>query len=118
MIELEKKFSVEQITGSESEHQLVYGETGLLSFDEPSEVEVMQKLAVSLNNIMLEKEMEIYSLSMMLEFFQKVIGDTVSDKLDNIDNLYAMKKMMGEICENLEKLGTRLANLKKDGDGE
>ena len=118
MIELEKKFTVEQITGSESEHQLMYGETALLSFDKPSEVEVMQKLAVSLNNILLEKEMEVYCFSMMMEFYQKVIGDTVSDKLDNIDNLYAMKKMLNEISGNLEKLGTRLAGLKKDGDGE
>lgn len=112
MIELDKKFTVEQI--NESEYHLLYDGRGLLSFDEPSEMEVVQNLTVSLNNILLEKEMEIYFFSKMMELYQKVITDTLSDKLDTIDNLYAMKKLMDEICGNLEQL----ANLKKDGDGE
>lgn len=109
-LKLDKHFSVDKL--NETEYQLKYGENGLVKFDEADEIEVFKKLAVGLNNILLEKEVEIQSYSMMMEFYQKVIADTLSDKLDDIDNMYAMKKMMTEICNSLEGLTNRLVELK------
>lgn len=51
------------------------------------------------------------------EYYQALISNTLSDKLNDIDNIYAMKKMLEETADTFEDLITKLEKVKdKIGD--
>lgn len=112
-----KKMNIEEVFNiketKENEYCLSYKERELLLCND-EEKEPLSKLVESLNIIFTEKEYEYKSYRMMMDFYQKLISDTLSDKLDNIDNLYAMKKMMTEICNSIESMTKNLKELQDE----
>lgn len=58
-------------------------------------------------NIAMRVSMEI------AEYYQTLISNTLSDKLNDIDNMYAMKKMLGETADVLEDLITKLEKVEE-----
>ena len=112
-----KRFSLDEMKteGEERVYHLNYGEQGLMSCTD-EEKQVIEQLVINLNRILLENEVETKSYRMMMEFYQKVIADTLADKLAEIDNMYAMKKMMEEITQSLENMANRITAMNENGD--
>lgn len=108
---IEEVFNIKET--KENEYCLTYNERELLLCND-EEKEPLSKLVETLNIIFTEKEYEYKSYHMMMDFYQKLISDTLSDKLDNIDNLYAMKKMMTEICNSIESMTKNLKELQDE----
>lgn len=99
-------------------YRLLYGEQAVLECTD-DEKDFVNELVYKLNDILIENEIEAKAYLIALEFYQKIIMDTLSDKLSDIDNMYAMKKMMDEICHNIEGLYKNLSDMRDDGiDGE
>lgn len=55
---------------------------------------------------------EIKATGKLVEFYQTLITNLVEDKLDNIDNLYAMKTMLKEMATMLEDLIPQIESMK------
>ena len=56
---------------------------------------------------------EIKATGKLVEFYQTLITDLVEDKLDNIDNLYAMKTMLKEMATMLQDLIPQIESMKE-----
>lgn len=54
---------------------------------------------------------ENYALIKLTEFLQELISSTLSDKLADIDNMYAMKLMLKEMTSMIEDLIPKLENM-------
>ena len=59
---------------------------------------------------------EKYALEQLSEFSMKLISDTLSDKLSDLDNMYALKMMLKETVELFEQLLPKLKSLEKQND--
>ena len=57
-------------------------------------------------------QIEIKAAGKLVEFYQTLITNIVEDKLDNIDNLYAMKTMLKEMATMLEDLIPQIESMK------
>ena len=57
-------------------------------------------------------QIEIKATGKLVEFYQTLITNLVEDKLDNIDNLYAMKTMLKEMATMLEDLIPQIESMK------
>lgn len=55
---------------------------------------------------------ENYALIKLTEFSQELISNTLSDKLADIDNMYAMKLMLKEMTSMIEDLIPQLENIR------
>lgn len=58
-------------------------------------------------------QIEIKATGKLVEFYQTLITNLVEDKLDNIDNLYAMKTMLKEMATMLEDLIPQIESIKE-----
>jgi len=116
---IKKRFElVEGVSnGKESVYHLNYGEDTLM-FCEEDEKEPLSQLVVALNNILQEKEVETLAYIKMKEFYETLISNTVQDKLKDIDNIYAMKMMLTEMCTQFEGLTKTLEGLSDEQDNE
>ena len=70
--------------------------------------EIEEEYLTELNkvNIMMQASMKI------AEYYQTLISNTLSDKLSDIDNMYAMKKMLEETTDIFEDLIEKLETVK------
>ena len=70
--------------------------------------EIEEEYLTELNkvNIMMQASMKI------AEYYQTLISNTLLDKLSDIDNMYAMKKMLEETTDVFEDLSTKLEKVK------
>lgn len=57
--------------------------------------------------------MELQAATKIVEFYQKLIVDTLNDKLSEIDNMYAMKTMLKEIESTIKSMIPALEELKE-----
>lgn len=109
-----KRFKIKQ--GIENEYHLEYDGKSLIKCNTKEEAQALIQLKHTLNDFVVNKEIECRTYQLLVEFYQKLIFDTLNDKLSEIDNMYAMKLMMEEICGQLDKLADRLSKM-KDEDG-
>ena len=108
------QFRINQV--NENEYHFEYDGKSLLKCDTKEEAKALNQLKNILNDFVVNKEIECRTYQLLVEFYQKLIFDTMNDKLSEIDNMYAMKLMMEEICGQLDKLADRLSKM-KDEDG-
>lgn len=96
------------------EYGLHYQDQVILKCDK-EDTKAIEELAHSLNKIYAEHEISIRATNKMLEWTLQLITDTLADKLSEIDNMYAMKKMLTESANELEKLTNRIIQMNKEG---
>lgn len=65
--------------------------------------EIFAKMEHDFNKREYTASIELSAMSKMVEFYQKIIVDILEDKLSNIDNMYALKTMLKEIEQTLQK---------------
>lgn len=65
--------------------------------------EIFAKIEHDFNKREYAASIELSAMSKMVEFYQKIIVDILEDKLSNIDNMYALKTMLKEIEQTLQK---------------
>lgn len=61
-------------------------------------------LASYLNNKLREQEMMIYTGARTIEFLQKIIESALTEKLSQIDNMYALKQIMTQTADTLGQI--------------
>lgn len=112
-------FHLEELKTTEKEtdkkYGLLYQDQIILNCDEEDK-EAIEQLAHQLNIIYANQEISIRAGTKMIEYYQELILKTLTDKLDNIDNMYAMKKMLTETANELEKLMTRITAMNEAGE--
>lgn len=111
-------FHLEELKTTEKEtdkkYGLLYQDQIILNCDEEDK-EAIEQLAHQLNIIYANHEIGIRAGTKLVEYYQELILKTLTDKLDNIDNMYAMKKMLTETANELEKLVTRITAMNEAG---
>lgn len=60
------------------------------------------------------KDMLIKAQEMLIEYYQKLITDTLFEKLSDVDNMYALKTMLKETCKLIEDLIPKVEGMKKE----
>lgn len=70
--------------------------------------EIEEEYLTELNKLHIGMEASIK----VAEYYQALISNTLSDKLNDIDNMYAMKKMLEETADVFEDLITKLEKVK------
>lgn len=66
--------------------------------------EIEEEYLTELNKVNIAMESSIK----VAEYYQALISNTLSDKLNDIDNMYAMKKMLEETADVFENLIEKL----------
>ena len=64
-------------------------------------------------NQLINMKISMKAATQAAEFYQELIKITLEDKLSEIDNMYAMKKMLEETTKSFESLIERLQSLEK-----
>ena len=67
---------------------------------------------------LVEKDLLIKACEKMITYYQEVISNTLKDKLDDLDTMFAMKKMMQETMKALGGLTDKLLQLKEKQEQE
>ena len=67
---------------------------------------------------LVEKDLLIKACEKMIDYYQEVISNTLKDKLDDLDTMFAMKKMMQETMKALGGLTDKLLQLKEKQEQE
>ena len=70
--------------------------------------EIEEEYLTELNKVHIAMEASIK----VAEYYQALISNTLSDKLNDIDNMYAMKKMLEETADVFEDLIEKLETVK------
>lgn len=60
-----------------------------------------------------DHQIVINSQNKIIDFYQTLIMKTLSDKLADVDNMFAMKTMLKEACDMLEGLIPKLESMKE-----
>ena len=112
---IKKRFELKNADGNDKENRyhLNYGEDTLMLCNEDEKIPISQ-LVIALNNILQEKEIESLVYMKMNTFYEKLIEDTLQEKLKDIDNMYAMKLMLSEMCSQFDDLIKDVEGLKGD----
>lgn len=105
-------FYLTELKDQKDKYGLHYKDQVILKCDEEDK-KAINELAQQLNMIYVEQEISIKAATKMIEYYQELILKTLTDKLDDIDNMYAMKKMLTETTKEMEKIITRLTQLQK-----
>ena len=71
-------------------------------------------LAGYLNNKIQECELTVYAGARTIEFLQKIIESSLTDKLSNIDTMYALKQIMNETADTLGQIINTLEQRKDE----
>lgn len=69
--------------------------------------EIEEEYLTELNKVNIAMESSIK----VAEYYQALISNTLSDKLNDIDNMYAMKKMLEETADVFENLIEKLEKI-------
>lgn len=96
------------------EYGLHYQDQVILKCDK-EDTKAIEELAHRLNEIYAVHEINIKATNKMLEWTLQLITDTLTDKLSEIDNMYAMKKLLTESANELEKLTNRIIQMNNEG---
>ena len=66
-----------------------------------------------MNTKLQEQEMMIYAGARTIEFLQKIIESALTDKLSQIDNMYALKQIMTETVDTLGQIMNTIEQQRK-----
>ena len=70
-------------------------------------------LASYMNTKLQEQEMMIYAGARTIEFLQKIIESALTEKLSQIDNMYALKQIMTETVDTFGQIMNTLEQQRK-----
>lgn len=66
-----------------------------------------------MNTKLQEQEMMIYAGARTIEFLQKIIESALTEKLSQIDNMYALKQIMTETVDTFGQIMNTLEQQRK-----
>ena len=107
-------FYTNKLKDKEGKYGLHYKDQVILTYTE-EDTQAIEDLAQQLNWIYAEQEISIKASTKLIEYYQELILKTLTDKLSEIDNMYAMKKMLTETSQELERLINRISTMNKAG---